>query len=309
MKKTMMMILVALVATLILSGCNNSPATATTQQPTATAPYEAVQVSTTAAPSTTQSFTAEEPVIEEPFIEEPVVEEPAAPAVEVEWQTLSYTWEDEAGYKFEATVKVSPWITTENSDYLNSAWNEVGNGNTLPKADPKVWGLKKLGNGKYYATDDNRDGFRPINNITDMYYCVGEISIRNLTEGWDIASDSSITSNPVWLSACQPETNPKRVKKHPSEVYEWTSSCTMGKLFGKNKEITSSTWISVNPVYTSNKWSTSFAFAHCDNKTPKNPDGEGMAEMQDTYFCIDGTPQVWAKEMNEVLVLKLDVIK
>ncbi len=61
-----MTVLAALVAAMILSGCSSKPATTATQQPVATASYEAVQASATAPSSAPQSFTAEEPVIEEP---------------------------------------------------------------------------------------------------------------------------------------------------------------------------------------------------------------------------------------------------
>ena len=138
-----------------------------------------------------------------------------SPYVTVDWQTISYRWEDNSGYKFEATIKISPWINTKNEEYLKSAWVEVGGRNQLTTANAESWGLTESSNG-YSRGNDEYCSFRPIKNITDIYYCVGEITIKNLTEGWDITSSSPVTSNPLWISPCQPETQVEEVRRHPS---------------------------------------------------------------------------------------------
>ncbi len=290
MKKTIFAILIAGVA--ILTGCSTN-ATATKQQPktmatTTTASYEAVQTSTSVQPIVVENYEDEEAVIE-----------PAAPTINVEWQTLTYQWEDKEGYKFEATIKVSPWINTENSDYLASAWNEVSKGETLPEATPKAWGLTKSGSWFYIPSISTGCQLIPVDEITDYYYCVGEVKIRNLTEGWDITS--SKRSNRLYIGACQPETE-KKGKASDYNMMSYTLS--------KVGNTVLPTWADVNPLYTSNEWSAPFVFVHFENKTPKMPEGENIAEIQNGYFCIDNyMSSVWKKDMHELSTVQLSIVE
>ena len=249
--------------------------------------------------------TVEEPVItedesvitEDEISTEPVIEEPA---VDVDWQTLTYQWTDDSGYTFEATVKVSPWINTKNEAYVNAAWDEVGNDKALPLSDSKSWGND-------YSSDGN---YRPVEDATDTYYCIGNISVKNLTDGWDITSSSPVTSNPLWFSACQPETHPADYKNHP-DTSKYTKSSTISKIFYSNVEKRNSTWAVIEPKCTSNQWGpVTFVFAHFDNKNHTNPNGEYISEITDTYFCINTNNNwIWNKEMDELTTAKLSIVE
>jgi len=217
--------------------------------------------------------TVEEPVItedeeviteDEEVSTEPVIEEPA---VDVDWQTLTYQWTDDSGYTFEATVKVSPWINTKNEAYVNAAWDEVGHGNSLPEFDP---------NENYCK--DKRNTFLGIKDTTDMYYCLGELSIKNITEGWDITAENPVTTY-FSMSPIQP---PLDIKA--SAVKEGR---TIGKVLFSNDITRYITWSDFNPKFNSNDWGpVPFVFAHYDRKNPNHPNGEYISEIADTDFII-----------------------
>lgn len=286
-KKILVLFTLFVVLSLALCGCGNQSATATKHEtpsePSVSAPVDTAP--TTPAPTvTTPAVTTPEPT----------------PKVDVDWQTLTYQWEDSSGYTFEATIKISPWINTKNEDYIGAAWDEVSRGKVLPSSDSKSWGNAP-------SSDDN---YRPVENVTDVYYCIGSITVRNLTTGWDITASSPITSTPLWLSACQPETNPAEYKKHPY-TSTWLKSSTISKVFYTDSEKRNSTWAVVDPKYTSNTWGPiAFVFAHFDSKVPAYPDGKYISEITDTYFCINGNNNwIWDKEMSELSTLKLTVVE
>ena len=238
-------------------------------------------------------------VISTPTPEPEPTPEPT-PSVEVEWQTLTYQWEDNNGYQFEATIKISPWINTKNTDYVTTAWNEVGSGKTLPSDDSKSWG----------NAPSSDDYYRPVDNATDVYYCIGNVTIKNLTTGWDITASAPVKSNPLWFSACQPETNPAYYKQHPN-TFDYLKSSTISKVFYGDGEKRNSTWACLTPQYTSNKWGpVPFVFAHFDSKAPANPDGQYISEITDTYFCVNTNNNwIWDKEMSELSTLKLSIVE
>ena len=190
-----------------------------------------------------------------------------SPYVTVDWQTISYRWEDNSGYKFEATIKISPWINTKNTDYVTAAWNEVGNGKTIPDFDPNE---RAYYNGKC--------GFDGITNLTDMYYCIGELTVKNITPDWSISSDNPIISQDVCLSPVQ------KADENSTSV---RNSRTIAKVTYSNEVKSNYTWAIISPKLTSDNWGpVPFVFAHYDRKTPKYPNGEYSDEMTDTVFCI-----------------------
>ena len=174
MKKCISLLIVILLVT--LCGCNSTPS-----KPPENVVAAPVPQTTETPPTTTEPATTPEPTVTtEPSTP---VTTPAKPAVEVEWQTLTYQWEDNNGYQFEATIKISPWINTKNTDYVTTAWNEVGSGKTLPSDDSKSWG----------NAPSSDDYYRPVDNATDVYYCIGNVTIKNLTTGWDITASAPVT--------------------------------------------------------------------------------------------------------------------
>ncbi len=233
--------------------------------------------------------TVEEPVItedevtfEEEMDSEPVIEEPA---VDVDWQTLTYQWEDASGYTFEATVRVSPWINTKNETYVNAAWDEVGQGNSLPTFDPNE---RAYYNGKC--------GFDGIDNLTDMYYCMGEVSVKNITPGWDITPDNPIAPETICLSPVQEADN-----------LSTRNSRTVAKTIYSNEIQSDYTWSIISPWLHSNDWGTvPFVFAHYDRKTPKYPNGEYFNEMADRLFYISNS---YTSKANSTATVKLNIIE
>ena len=291
MKKCISLLIVILLVT--LCGCNSTPS-----KPPENVVAAPVPQTTETPPTTTEPATTPEPTVTtEPSTP---VTTPAKPAVEVEWQTLTYQWEDNNGYQFEATIKISPWINTKNTDYVTAAWNEVGSGKTLPSDDSKSWG----------NAPSSDDYYRPVDNATDVYYCIGNVTIKNLTTGWDITASAPVKSNPLWFSACQPETNPAYYKKHPN-TFDYLKSSTISKVFYGDGEKRNSTWACLTPQYTSNKWGpVPFVFAHFDSKAPANPDGKYISEITDTYFCVNTNNNwIWDKEMSELSTLKLSIVE
>ena len=291
MKKCISLLIVILLVT--LCGCNSTPS-----KPPENVVAAPVPQTTETPPTTTEPATTPEPTVTtEPCTP---VTTPAKPAVEVEWQTLTYQWEDNNGYQFEATIKISPWINTKNTDYVTTAWNEVGSGKTLPSDDSKSWG----------NAPSSDDYYRPVDNATDVYYCIGNVTIKNLTPGWDITASAPVKSNPLWFSACQPETNPAYYKQHPN-TFDYLKSSTISKVFYGDGEKRNSTWACLTPQYTSNKWGpVPFVFAHFDSKAPANPDGKYISEITDTYFCVNTNNNwIWDKEMSELSTLKLSIVE
>ena len=248
----------------------------------------------------TQGKTTQSEKTEEPTSSIDNTKPTPSPYVTVDWQTISYRWEDNSGYKFEATIKISPWINTKNTDYVTAAWNEVGSGKTLPSDDSKSWG----------NAPSSDDYYRPVDNATDVYYCIGNVTIKNLTTGWDITASVPVKSNPLWFSACQPETNPAYYKQHPN-TFDYLKSSTISKVFYSDGEKRNSTWACLTPQYTSNKWGpVPFVFAHFDSKAPANPDGKYISEITDTYVCVNTNNNwIWDKEMSELSTLKLSIVE
>lgn len=297
MKKKQLISILLLIALLAsLSACGKKGGSTTisvpvgqTTPPKQTTPAPPTQAPATATPTPKPTATPE-----------PTPE--PAPAVEVEWQTLTYQWEDSSGYTFEATLKVSPWINTKNTEYVTAAWNEVSNGKALPSDSSKSWGNELSGDGNY----------RVVENVTDVYYCIGNVKIKNLTTGWDITASAPVTSNSLWFSACQPEIDPAAKEsrnKLSNENHERSS--TISKIFYSDGETRNSTWACLNPKYTSNNWGpVPFVFSHFESKAPAYPDGKYISEITDAYFYVNTNNNwIWLKEMSELTMAKLSVIE
>ena len=127
------------------------------------------------------------------------------PTVDIDWTEISYTHEDNDGYTFEVSMKFSPWILLSNTDTVNAAWGKVSNGNTLPGFDD--WGLSSATTSNNYYQNYNLVGSGFMAEMTDMYYCIGEFKVKNITDGWRISSDNPRSSSVslIWL----PDSNSK----------------------------------------------------------------------------------------------------
>lgn len=276
MKKCISLLIVILLVT--LCGCNSTPS-----KPPENVVAAPVPQTTETPPTTTEPTTTPEPTVTtEPSAPITV---PAKPAVEVEWQTLTCQWEDNNGYQFEATIKVSPWINQKNEDYLYTAWDEVGKGRTLPYFNPNE---RAYHNGKC--------SFLGATNLTDMYYCIGDVTIKNVTSGWDIKAESPVSTE-FCISPIQ-------------SAEEKSASIKEGRAIGQvilaDKTTFDFIWSTFYPKLSSNTWGpVPFAFVHYEQKTPKYPDGEYISEITDTVFCA--ATNYHAK--SNATTVKLDIVE
>ncbi|MBP3804421.1 MAG: hypothetical protein J6I76_11095 [Oribacterium sp.] len=226
----------------------------------------------------------------------------------IEWQGLNYRWEDASGYVFEATIEMSPWINTKNRAYLDYAWIDAGMGFPLPEDTLDSWGIERGSAGYGRSGNSVYGSFKPLNNITDIYYCVGTIGIINRSVDWNF--NTPLTSDSIWFSACQTEVQKVAPGQQIDQMHYYQSH-TVSDVLYSNGQVKNSTWAKVNPVYTSKSWGpVPFVFAHFENKTPNCPKGEYRSEMENTYFYINGQSYcIWEKEMSELNYVKLDIIE
>lgn len=117
-----------------------------------------------------------------------------------EWIYFTDTVTDSNGYTVEISYKLSPWILTTNTELVDLAWAEVGDGSVAPEF--MDWGLPKMHSGFY--GDYYYAHVGPYNNefvqfMTDMYYCFGTFQIENKTAGWSFSSENPYNLRSVSL--------------------------------------------------------------------------------------------------------------
>ena len=242
MKKTIL--LLALMAMFVLCSCeDNSNLAAGDSLPASIAGAETTP---TAEPT---------PTIKPTATPKPTPKPTATPAPEVHWTKVVYSLKDKDGYTYDVELKLSPWILTTDSELLNAAWNEVGKGESLPTFDD--WGFEQLGSEygnkmTFYGTDYWQVyGW----NISDLYYSVGTITIKNTTSGFDITSD-----------------NPRDVRF--AWGYDYLSPTVAGRVITSNEEITRMGGISLSAYMERNNWGPApLILITPEYFSPKTPDG------------------------------------
>ena len=223
----------------------------------------------------------------------------------VDFHTLTCTWTDNNGYSFQATVKFSDWIDTKNENYLNAAWDEVGHDRDMPKAETGSWVLttEKSWDGTcYYRVSGTDYNFEPTK-CTDIYYCVGDVSIRNITSGWNITEASPIQSYDLIFSGVSKED----LEEYKSLLDDYRSHSRIKVLYGDDTTKFYSTLGAITPLYKSNKWGpVPFVIAHFENKSPAFPDGEYKAEMTDSVFRVSSS---YLTNKEATVTFKLGIIE
>lgn len=217
---------------------------------------------------------------------EPTTIEPTTKvsSVPVEWTYKSEEREDAGGYKYEITYKVSPWILLSNTEIVNAYWKEISNGKTLPTFND--WGLKKQGL-CYIREGLHRGGFdsKLITAMTDMYYCIGTVTVKNVTDGWDITSDNPRSPFSAGLGLF-------RYDEIGRQSY---TAFSIGRVFYSNGEEYYADAAIVNPSMKDNKWGpVLFIIMAPENIVPAFPEGEykdsiltGGLEILTTYGYTD----------------------
>lgn len=191
----------------------------------------------------------------------------------VEWQTQTLRLKDAGGYEFDVTIKASPWISTNQTEILESAWSEVSDGDELPSESS--WSLQEAGTNLYkYVPPSNRGTF--IFPMTGMYYTVGTIEIKNVTDGWDITSDNprDISLVLAWQSAFNNLS---------------TTSYIVSKTFYSDGPYSDAGVIELSTsMHKNNLGPITFVAMAPQNITPDHPDGEYFADMAKGYFHLGG---------------------
>lgn len=250
---------IVMIMIVLLVGCSNSTNSNTDEY---VAPTAAAQ-KTTIAP-TEQSIEIE--------TEEETIAETKAPTTSIEWTEFSYDTKDTDGYTYKITVKLSPWILYSETDIINEAWSVVGKDNSLPTFDS--WNFNKSSDNKYWKAYSHGtaafDRGAWNSSMNDMYYCVGNLSIKNTTEGWDISSSSTRTAKAQM--ALLP--------------YSGTDAIpSIAKAFYTNS---SKTWwhgIDISAKMKSNSWGpVPFVIMAPENFAPNSPNGEYLEQLQTSHF-------------------------
>lgn len=189
------------------------------------------------------------------------------PEVNLEWSSFSYTITDRDGYTYEISYEVSPWILLSNEEVINAAWAEVGGNNKLPGFDG--WGLKWDGSVYFRPNDIPKGGSREFWTypMSDMYYCMGKVSVRNTTDGWDISESNKRSFDAVlgWKSG----------STIPEIEHISIGAYTIGKTFYSSATKEQANCVLISPSMTSNKWGpVSFVLMAPENFSPKYPDGQ-----------------------------------
>ncbi len=111
--------------------------------------------------------------------------------IKIDFQEQSYTFKDEEGYEFEITVKVGPWILQSNSELINAAWDEVGQGKELPTISSLGISDSHIDSSRCERRFSDYICFSCKKSNFDMYYAVGTIEIRNITSGFSLSENNT----------------------------------------------------------------------------------------------------------------------
>lgn len=230
-----------------------------------------------------------------------------APSATLEWVYKSCEREDGNGYKYEISFKVSPWIMESNTEIANSYWNEISKGKVLPAYDD--WGFRSFG-GSYIREGLINGGFdsKIITSMTDMYYCMGTITVKNVTDGWNITSDNprSPFSLGIGLGLF-------RYDDIGRESYDtaWRAF-SAGRVFYTDEEKYYADSALARPKMTSNTWGpVPFILMAPENIVPAYPEGEykdsiltgGLEICQQGYSLLSQKNKDWTPEGDEVILI------
>ena len=194
----------------------------------------------------------------------------------VEWKEIKYETTDNDGYTFEVTYRFSPWILISNGVLANAVWAEVSNGKPFPYFDD--WGLESYHNGYWRANNLSNNlggnGTFYCPGMNDMYYCMGSLSIRNITEGWSLSESNKRSRDTmmVWRGGS-------------GEGME--GAPIIGHLFLSDKIREEGYGILVNASMTSDEWGPfPFILMAPESFTPNHPDGRYYKHFASGSFNI-----------------------
>ncbi|MBR7008065.1 MAG: hypothetical protein IKH90_05480 [Ruminococcus sp.] len=138
--------------------------------------------------------------------------------VDVGFQTYTYRMKDSQNYEYEITLTLSPWILDTQTEALDSAWAKVGKGKTKPAISNM--GAKKYANNVYTTQLSDSQGRNRTfyATMTNMYFSVGTVSVKNVTSGWDFSASKpgtpKIALNRVSAGAISQQRKPRQSRKN-----------------------------------------------------------------------------------------------
>ncbi len=206
--------------------------------------------------------------------------------VNVSFQTYKYTMKDSQNYEYEITLTLSPWILDTQTDVLESAWSKVGKGKKLPTMNSM--GAQKYANNLYTTNLSDSQGRNRIfyATMTNMYFSVGTVSVKNVTKGWDFSASKTGT---------------------PKIALYWVSDFTkknsgnyglMSKAFTSSSDNTSIGEVYLRPKMTKNNWGpVPVVLAHAENISPKYPNGQYGEYAKSGYLVAD-----WAESETKITI-------
>lgn len=193
---------------------------------------------------------------------------------DIAWTEVSYTTTDADGYNYEITFKLSPWILlSDNADIIDSIWTEIGKGNELPGFDD--WGLTKMSNFHQRSFIQGALTRKFTHAMTDMYYCLGTVQIKNITNGWSITSESSRNSSfgLTWASGYELSGGSS------STVY------SIGKVFYSDSAEDEDDGLDHGAKMTNDYWGPApFIIMAPENFSPNYPYGQRAEDMLNGFF-------------------------
>ena len=193
---------------------------------------------------------------------------------ETEWSELIAESEDQDGHRFELRYKLSPWmLVSSNAVRIKQAWDEVGGDNKLP--DVGDWPLKEKDS--YSECKISKTKFS--HSMNDMYYCVGTVTVTNLTENMPISKSDKASAPLYFVLNISPETaNPKGSKANcifrfyrPKGVVEDSFSLETEIKMSKD---------SYGPL--------PFIIMVPESVTKEHPEGINLESVLKSYFKYDG---------------------
>jgi len=265
MKKVLTIILMSAIV-ISLFGCSNSKSNDVYYQATVTTTEKAAVQQTEKPTETPTEKQTESPTTA------PTAQPTDPPKASIEWSDLTYAVKDNEGYLYEITYHLSPWILLSNTDTLNAAWNEVGKGNSLPGFND--WALTKKGNNYWRQLNSYLHLYGSLENfsapMSDMYYCIGTVTITNKTDGFDITQSS-------------PRSVLVPFKIDFQDKYDWAP--VIGRIYYTDSKTDTYLGVHVNAKMQNNKWGpTQVIFMAPENYSPKYPDGQYIEPLLNSAY-------------------------
>ncbi|MBQ9868803.1 MAG: hypothetical protein IJM32_04020 [Ruminococcus sp.] len=208
-------------------------------------------------------------------------------SVNVDFKTYTYKMKDAQNYEYEITLTLSPWILDTQSDVLDSAWAKVGKGKNKPAINNM--GAQKYANNVYTTQLSDSQGRNRTfyATMTNMYFSVGTMSVKNVTSGWDFSASKPGTPKIAlnWVSDFTRGHNSGNYALMTKTFYSSTENTDIGELYAKPK-MTKNTWGPVTVV-----------LAHAENISPKYPGGQYADYVKSGYLLAD-----WAVNETKITI-------